>query len=122
MWSTEFKSITYSDLLRLVNELKVAGADAISIGDQRVVSKTDIITVDYVKILVNSKRVQEPYIVKAIGDKKYLESALSVKNGYIDELRNDEKKVDYVIEDNIIIPAYEGKQEFNYAKENIVEE
>ncbi len=123
---TEFKSITYSDLLRLVNELNAAGADAISINDERIISRTDITVVNNIKILINARRVTSPYIVKAIGDKKYLESALTVKNGYIDEIRFEEKLIDCTVEDNIFIPAYEGtykeKQDFNYAKENKVEE
>ncbi len=114
--------ITYSDLLRLVNELNAAGAEAISINDERIVSRSDIATVDYIKILVNDSRIFSPYEIKAIGDKKYLASALNVKYGYIDEMRNNEKIVEYAEQDNIVIPAYEKKLEFNYAKENIVEE
>ncbi len=108
--NTELRDIDYSDILALVNELNAAGAEAISINDERVISITDIITVKYISILVNTKRIQAPYIIKAIGDKKYLESALNIKGGYIDLKKSEEKSVECVVDDNIIIPAYEDKR------------
>ena len=74
-----YKNIERFDLISLVNELKLAGAEAISINDERVVSNTDIALINNRIILVNSRRISSPYIVKAIGDKKYLESAITIK-------------------------------------------
>lgn len=74
------------DLLKLVNELKLAGAEAISINDQRIVTTSDLFDVESGSILVDGKRIVSPYIVKAIGDQKYLESALITKTvGYMDK-------------------------------------
>lgn len=118
---TDMYNIENYELLKLVNELNIAGAEAISINDQRVVSSTDITLVNNRIILVNTKRVSGPYIVKAIGDKKYFESALTIKGGYIDEVKASGRDIEYKVEDNIVIPAYDGELTFKYAKENVKE-
>ena len=83
----EYKDIEYSDLLILVNELRLAGAEAISINDERVVTRSDLRAVSGNLILLNQKRLSSPYIVKAIGNQQYLESGLTQKEyGYIDRI------------------------------------
>lgn len=115
----EYIAISATDLVELVNELRLAGAEAISINDQRIMSMTEI--VDVQAILVNQERIVSPYIVKAIGDTKYLVSALSLKNiGFIDKTKNVGKDVELKEDKNIRIPAYSGRREqlkFKYAKE-----
>lgn len=113
----ETKSIMYGDLLALVNELNNAGAEAISINDERITAKSEITLVNNTFIFVNGKRLAGPYIVKAIGDKKYLESALTIKDGYIDLITNEEKTVDYKVDDNVVVLASEKRENLKYAKE-----
>lgn len=115
----EDANIEYWDLLFLVNELVSAGAEAISINNERVVATTEIVPVNGTIIFVNSKKIAGPYTVRAIGEKKYLESALTIKGGYLDERKIQyNKDVEYTLEDNIIIPAYTGKMNFEYAEKN----
>lgn len=113
----ENKSIEYSDLLSLVNELNNAGAEAISINDERIIAMSEITTVNNTFILVNTKKIAGPYIIKAIGDKKYLESALTIKYGYKDILEAAGKSFEYKLEDNIVVIAYDGKLSLKYAEE-----
>ena len=110
------KRISYSDLLTLVNELKLAGAEAISINDERIVTTSDITSIRDGIILINTIRVSNPYVVRAIGNKKYLESSITIKGGFIDETKAYNKSVEYVLEDRITIPKYEGKMELEYSK------
>ena len=115
----EDANIEYWDLLFLVNELVSAGAEAISINDERVVATTEIVPVNGTIIFVNSKKIAGPYTVRAIGEKKYLESALTIKGGYLDERKIQyNKDVEYTLEDNIIRPAYTEKMNFEYAEKN----
>ena len=114
----DFKNIERFDLISLVNELKLAGAEAISINDERVVTNTDIALINNRIILVNGRRISGPYIVKAIGDRKYLESAITIKGGYVDLLKADEKEISYTIEDDIVINKYEGNMKQEYMKVN----
>ena len=79
----ESSIIRTADLLKLVNELRLAGAEAISINDERIIAKSDIFDVgDFIKI--NGTRTTSPYTIKAIGDMKYLQSALNIKGGFMD--------------------------------------
>lgn len=114
------KSIEPSDLRTLVNELKLAGAEAISINDKRILNMSEIVQVGE-RILINDDRVTSPYVVKAIGDQKYLSSALSLKNsGFIDTTSKSGKTITMENQNKISILAYNSqKSQFNlkYAKE-----
>lgn len=105
---TDYKQVQSSDILLLVNELRLAGAEAISINDERVVSTTEIANVDTRFVIVNGKRVVAPFTVKAIGDKKYLESAISIKGGYVDEIKAKEVAISYTVDNNILIKKFTG--------------
>ena len=108
--------VDYQQLLELVNELKNAGAEAISINGQRIVSTSYISLINGSIILIDDVKTASPYEIKAIGDKKYLESALTIKGGYIDREKVS-IKIDYKIEDNIVIPKYDGEISLKYSKE-----
>ena len=114
----ELNTIERFDLISLVNELKLAGAEAISINDERVVANTDIALINNRIILVNGRRISGPYVVKAIGDKKYLESAITIKGGFLDEIKASEKTISYTIEDSITISKFEGTMTTDYIKVN----
>lgn len=107
------------DLIELVNELKAAGAEAISINGHRIINTSYIIELDVGFISINGeKREVSPYVVKAIGDITYLESGLSQKQyGFIDKTINSGKSVTLEKSDNIYIEAYSKTFEFKYAKE-----
>lgn len=115
----EEKSIEASDLRTLVNELKLAGAEAISINDKRILNMTEI--VDAGRILINEEPVVSPYVVKAIGDQTYLSSALSLKtSGFVDNYQKLGKTVEMKLEKNIIVHQYnstKNQMQFRYAKE-----
>ncbi len=119
---TEIGKVTNSNLIELVNELRLAGAEAISINDQRIINMSDIININVEGedfILVNTKRVTSPYTIKAIGDQKYLESALTTKTiGFVTRHPNAtlEKR------NNIVINKYNGNIKIKYANNAVKEE
>jgi uncharacterized protein YlxW (UPF0749 family) len=53
--------------------------------------------------MINGKRMNSPFVIKAIGNKKYLESSITVKGGFIDEMEANEKSVAYEVSDKVII-------------------
>lgn len=83
----EISKINSDDLLVIVNSLKLAGAEAISINDERIINMSDIVTINDTFIKVNGQRILAPYVIKAIGNQTYLESALLGNGGYVDELK-----------------------------------
>lgn len=119
---TEEALYTYTadDLIQLINELKYAGAEAISINDNRVINLTDIAMISDNLIVMNggNTRISSPYVIKAIGDPKYLTSTLSMKNsGYIDQMQANGMKIEVEQKNNIEIKAYDGEINVKYMKE-----
>ena len=105
----QIKLVEAEDLMQAVNELKRAGAEAISINDQRVVNMTDIANLGTRYIIVNSWQISSPYTIKAIGDRSHLKSALSIKNGYVDQMKANGITVNIDDKKNIVIGKYESK-------------
>ncbi len=106
--------VSTSDLLQLVNELKLAGAEAISINGERIVATSDIFDVGNF-IYINGQRTTGPYEIKAIGDRTYLESALSIKGGYIDTYTLMGYEITLEAQEKVEIGKYEGELTLNYA-------
>ena len=115
---TEESSITADDLITLVNELRFAGAEAISINGVRIMPMTDIVDIDSYIIIKPSQRIVSPYVVKAIGNQTYLVSTLCLKNsGYVDKYNNSGKSVKLEKQRNIKITKYTGNMDIKYMKE-----
>ena len=115
---TRAQKITSEDLRQLLNQLKADGAEAISINEQRIVYDSYIVDLGGTFISVNGERLVSPYIVKAIGNQTYLESGLSKKQyGYVDTKLEEGKDVILERKDNILINAYAGNLNMEYARE-----
>lgn len=117
---TDENKFTSDNLRYLVNELKYAGAEAISINGNRVVNLTDIATINDNFIIMNNGdvRLNSPYEIKAIGDRKYLTSTLNMKNsGFVDLMKSNNLNVEVKESDNITIGKYTGSIKSNYLKE-----
>lgn len=107
--------VHYIDVIRVVNELKNSGAEAISINGQRVVSTTSI-ECDGNVIKVNNVKIGTPFEIKAIGFPEYLMS-LNRYGGYLMYIEeNYGIETDIIKSDNITIPKYTGVIKFNYAE------
>lgn len=113
---TEERVYEYKDLLNLVNELRAAGAKAISINDHRIVNMSDIANVAYRYIIINNNRITSPYTIKVIGERTYLKSALTIKNGYMDLKEKDGYEISIQEKEKIKINKYSGKVELRYIK------
>ena len=109
----EIPKINADDLLVIVNALKLAGAEAISINDERIINMSDIVDVDtYIK--VNGNRILSPYVIKAIGNQTYLESQLIGNGGYVDDLKKSGYNVEIQKNDNVEILKYNGEIKTKY--------
>jgi uncharacterized protein YlxW (UPF0749 family) len=103
------------DLLKLVNELKAAGAEAIAINEQRVVTSTEIRCAGPT-ISVNNTRIAPPYVVQAIGSPEALDSSLNMRGGIMDTFQFWGIQIQIQKTDNLTLPAYVGSHTFNYAQ------
>ena len=103
------------DMLRIINELRAAGAEAISINGQRIVATTEIRCAGPT-ISVNNVRSAPPFEVRAIGDSETLENALKMRGGVIETLGVWGIKIDVDKKTSMIIPAYNRTDDFKYVQ------
>ena len=120
----EYKTQIYAnDLIYIVNTLKDAGAEAISINDERIIASSDIVMVGEVNefintltIKINSKYIRSnEYEIKAIGNSSYLENSVFGKGGYITQIEGinaTAKKLN-----KVRINKYNGEIENKYMEE-----
>lgn len=117
---SEYEDILSTDLIDLVNELRYAGAEAISINDIRVISSTEIVDLnEYTSISVGGQRLSSPYVVKAIGNQTYLSSILNLKDsGFVDRYTNSGYEVKLETPKKVEILRYNGNLSIKYLQEN----
>lgn len=102
------------DLLKVINELRAAGAEAISINGQRMLATSEIRCAGPT-IQVNGNRIAPPFAISAIGDVGLLESSLRMKGGVLENLEFWGISTNLDKPKEVIIPAYLGTIKFKFA-------
>lgn len=106
----------YDLLLGLVNRLKEAGAEAVSINEQRISNNTEI-SLAGSNININGTATAPPYIVKAIGNPQTLDGAINLRGGIIYTMKMKYNLiVDTEIREKVVIGRYTEVIKFNYAE------
>ncbi|KNY25749.1 DUF881 domain-containing protein [Pseudobacteroides cellulosolvens] len=94
------------DILRVVNELKKANAQAISINDERVTALTETVCAGPT-IMINGRKYTTPFEIKAIGDPDILyDTVNNSKIAYL--LTRDMIKISISKVSDITIPKYDS--------------
>lgn len=104
------------DILRVVNELRAAGAEALSINGQRLTATSEIRCAGPT-LSVNNVRSSAPYEISAIGDSKSLENALKMRGGVAETLKVWGIQLEVTVSKNVYIPPYRGSAAHVYAHE-----
>lgn len=106
------------DIQALVNELWAAGAEAVSVNDQRIVTRTSIRCVGPT-VLVNGVRMAAPYTIKAIGPPADLEAALRMPGGFLDSMApliKNGGQVKVNRQEELAIEPFDGSLIFRYGR------
>lgn len=115
--------INTNDISRMINTLKLAGAEAISINDQRVVGSTAIVLSGSSTILVNQVPVNRsegvPYELSAIGDQDTLLDYFSKLEAVT--LKQNGMTVS-IARKTLRIPSFKGAYTFNHAEQLVTPE
>jgi uncharacterized protein YlxW (UPF0749 family) len=106
------------DLRDILNALWIAGAEAISVNGERIVSSTSLYCVG-TTVICNATRLSPPYEVRAIGDPQALAAALQAspqmeKFNQRAQIYDLPVKIDQA--QQLLVPAYNGSFVFKYAK------
>lgn len=109
-------AIMADDLSIIVNELFAAGAEAISINGNRIISTSYIVDIGYTEFIkVNGKRIPDnTYVINAIGNPDYLKSAVLGKGGHVDELKELGHETSVEENKRIEIEKYDGEISSKY--------
>jgi len=98
-------------LTEIINDLRFAGAQAISINGERIIPMSEQLCLGP-SVRVNGKKLFAPYIIKAVGNPKVLEEQLK-KGKIYSEIISKNLLFDMTIQNNIKISKYNG----NYLKQ-----
>ena len=104
------------DLLKVINELRAAGAEAISINGQRLIGTSEIRCAGPT-LSVNNVRSAPPFEIRAIGESKSLENAIKMRGGVAETLKVWGIQLEVSVSQSVYIPAYKGSASHNYAHE-----
>lgn len=108
--------IHFLDVLKVVNELWNAGAEAIDVNGHRVGPGTNFRCVGSV-ILVDTVKIASPVAIRAVGDNKTLYGAINLPGGALEELRQvDPGMVKVETVKALSLPPYDGTTTHKYAK------
>lgn len=77
-----------SHVFQVINELLIAGAEAIAINGQRIHANSYIVCTGPV-IMVDGTQHPAPFIIEAIGEPNVLASSIRLTGGVLDQLVND---------------------------------
>ena len=110
-------AVDASLVLDTVQELRDAGAEAVQIGDQRIVVSTWFgdPPAGTEGVLVSGILVRAPYQIRAIGDPRTLSAALRIPGGVVDTLRTVGGEALIGERDRVDIPALQPPPSPQYA-------
>ncbi|HEY5562586.1 MAG TPA: DUF881 domain-containing protein [Clostridiaceae bacterium] len=103
------------DIYFLINDLKNAGAEAISINGQRIVDSSEVYCFhEYLRI--NGQKLWAPFVIEAIGNQTNIKSYLYQLDKEIPYMEGRGISVLYEVPDKVIIPPYAGDLPNTYLK------
>ena len=104
------------DVLRVLNELKAAGAEAIALNGVRLIATSEIRCIGPTILTNKNKRLPAPFTITAIGNPKTLENSLFMKGGVVDQLKIWGIQVKVHQNNKLEMPGYTGTTTFEYAE------
>ena len=107
--------IHQEDLIILLDELKNAGSQAISINDIRITNQSYLYC-DGSVILIDEEKIGNPFTIKAIGNIDTIYGALTRNKGYISTLQKDGIEISIEKSENTKILKTNNLELLNYAE------
>ena len=104
------------DVLLVLNEIRAAGAEALSLNGERILASTEVRCIGPTIVLNKDKRLAPPFVITAIGDPNTLESSIKMKGGVAETLQFWGIQVGVKKTNQVTVPAYSGGIKFDYAK------
>ncbi len=103
------------DLLDTIQELRAAGAEAISINDNRIVASTSFAE-NRKNVIIDDTPIKPPYEIKAIGNPEVLEQAITILGGIKDTFSSFEGISLEIEQTQVTVLPVKKKIKFEVAK------
>lgn len=104
------------DVRKLINQLRNSGAEVISVNGNRIVAGLSEVVCNGPTIKINGEQQARPYVIKAIGDRYKLASALLDPEGYGVGLMKYGIYYEVLTKTDLNIDSYQGLKLFQHAK------
>lgn len=114
-YERELRLVHNTDIIQVINDLKNAGAEAISINGQRIMERTEVYCSGPF-IRANGVKIAVPFTIYAIGNKEVLYNYMLSNENYLKTLMIRKIRVDVEQTDEIKIPAYTGEDKKEFMK------
>ncbi len=103
----------YTDIQVILNDLWAAGAEAVAVNGERIITRTGLSCVG-TTVLCNTKRIAPPYVITAIGDAAALRAYLERPTGPAEVLRAFGFPLRLQTMARVQVPAYRGSTQFQF--------
>ena len=112
----QLRVIHNTDVIQIINDIVNSGAEAIAINGQRIMDKSEVYC-NGPFLRVNGIKIATPFFITAIGDKEVMKNYMLLDDNYLKGMILRKIKVDIVVDDNIVIPAYVGEIKHDFIKD-----
>lgn len=112
----ELRLVHNTDIIQVINDLRNAGAEAISINGQRIMDRTEVYCSGPF-IRANGVKIAVPFVINAIGNKEVLYNYMLSNENYLKTLMTRKINVNIEQVEDINIPAYAGENKIEFEKE-----
>lgn len=102
-------------VIDMIQELRDGGAEAVQIGEVRVVASTWV-ELRRNTLVIDGMTVPQPYRVLAIGDSHTLAGALAIPGGFTDNVRRGGGSVDVIEREEVRVDALHQSRPHQYAQ------
>jgi uncharacterized protein YlxW (UPF0749 family) len=103
------------DLLKIINELRAGGAEAVALNGHRLTEVSEVVTAGQ-HIMVNGQAINAPYKILAIGPANEMKTTLALRGGVTEYLQFYGIEVKPKYEKRIEVPRADSLAEFKFAK------
>jgi uncharacterized protein YlxW (UPF0749 family) len=112
----QFRLVHNTDIIQVLNDLKNAGAEAVSINNQRIVDSSEIYCSGPF-LRVNSVKIAAPFTINAIGNEEVIYDYMMSDENYLKSLMMRKINVSIKKSDSVKVPAFVGNQKVDFMKE-----
>ncbi len=104
------------DLLKVLNELRAAGAEALAINNERILPSSGIRCAGPTVVVNRNRRLTPPFVITAVGDPDTMLAALEMRGGVLETLQFYNIQATAKKVDKVVVPAYTGSTTWNWAQ------